>query len=234
MTVFTRAALAAALLFCSAAKLCAAAQTEPRRYCLSDICPGDARDALAKITLGDLAGVADRPKAPVKRDSEALKAALPELTDTERLILSAYRDSKGSFLLDARTLPVFQKIGRICAPVGPFVALFTSESGHSSIVEFGAARDGMKVRLGVTRIARAFKAPIDSSEEIALLADLSRRFGYRVDAAPETQLSGPDGGVTAEFTRQPGGFLLAFAGAPVTADAAEFAAQAGCARIKID
>jgi hypothetical protein len=233
MTMLTRATLAAALLLCAASMPCAAAQPEPRRYCLSDICPGDARDALARITLGSLAGVADRPRAPVKRDSEALKAALPELTDTERLILSAYRDSKGSFLLDARTLPVFLKIGRICAPVGPFVALFTSESGHTSIIEFGATRDGTKVRLGVTRIARAFKAPVDSADEIALIADLSRKFGYRVDAAPETQLSG-SGGVTAEFTRQQGGFLLAFASAPVTADAAEFAGQAGCDRIKID
>lgn len=212
----------------------AAAGLDERRYCLSDICPGDARDALSRITLGDLANVADRPRAPMKRDSEALKAAVPGLSDTERLILSAYRDSRGSFLLDARTLPVFLRIARICAPVDPFIALFTSESGHASLVEFGATIEGADVRLGVTRVARSYQVTAGSSEESALIVDLSRKFGFRIDAAPETHLSGGEGGISAQFTRQDKGFLLAFSGSPVRADAKEFAGQAGCDRIKID
>jgi len=143
-------------------------------------------------------------------------------------------DSNGSLLLDARTLPIFLKIGKICAPVGPFVGLFTSESGHPSVVEFGATTNGAEVRLGVTRVARAYQVAADSVDERALIADLSRKFGFRIDAAPETNPSGQGDGVTAQFTRQEKGFLLAFSAPVLRDDAQEFAAQTGCDRIKID
>jgi hypothetical protein len=216
------------------ASLSEAAAAEDRRYCLSDICPGDPRSVLSSITLNNLARVAVRPRARAKEYQEAFKAAIPGLSDAERLALSAYSDTTGTLLLDARTLPIFLKIGHICAPVGPFVGLFASESGHPSVAEFGATINGPDVRLGVTRVARSYQVTAGSSEEKALIADLSRKFGFQIDAAPEKQL-GPDGArVTAEFTRQEKGFVLAFTGPAVRGDAQEFAGQAGCDRIKID
>ena len=211
-----------------------AAAAEDRRYCLSEVCPGDPRSVLSSITLTNLARVAERPRARPKEYQEALKAAIPGLSDAERLALSAYMDSNGSLLLDARTLPIFLKIGKICAPVGPFVGLFTSESGHPSVAEFGATMNGSEVRLGVTRVARSYQVTADSVEEKALIADLSRKFGFRIDAAPEKQLEDRGSGVTAQFTRQEKGFLLAFSGPVLRDDAQEFADQTGCDRIKID
>lgn len=211
-----------------------ATAAEDRLYCLSDVCPGDARSVLFNITLSNLGHVAERPRARPKEYQESFKAAIPGLSDAERLALSAYVDSRGSLLLDARTLPIFLKIGRICAPIGPFVALFTSESGHASVVEFGATLRGSEVQLGVTRVARSYQVKSESAEEKALLADLSRRFGFRIDAAPEKNLAGRGHDVTAQFTRQEKGFVLAFSGVTLHEDAAEFAAQTGCDRIKID
>lgn len=211
----------------------AATGEEDRLYCLSDVCPGDPLSALSGITLGSLAGVAEHPREHA-RARETLKAAVPGLSDAERDAISAYTDSRGSLLIDARTLPIFLKIARICAPVGPFVALFTSESGHASIVEFGATINGAEVGLGVTSVARFYQVGADSTEERALIADLSRKFGFPVDAAPETQLAGRRPGVSANFTRQENGFRLAFTGAAILGDAVEFAQQPGCQRIKID
>ncbi|MGE3476771.1 MAG: hypothetical protein AB7H70_13290 [Rhodospirillaceae bacterium] len=211
-----------------------ATAAEDRLYCLSDVCPGDTRSVLSTLTLSNLGHIAERPRARAKEYQDAFKAAIPGLSDAERLALSAYADSRGSLLLDARTLPIFLKIGRICAPVGPFVALFTSESGHVSVIEFGATIQGSEVQLGVTRVARSYQVKAESAEEKALLADLSRRFGFRIDAAPEKHLAGRDRDVTAQFTRQEKGFVLAFSGVALRQDAAEFAAQTGCDRIKID
>lgn len=214
--------------------LSSAMATEDRLYCLSDVCPGDARSVLSNITPRNLGHVAERPRARPKEYPEAFKAAIPGLSDAERLALSAYADSQGSLLLDTKTLPIFLKINRICAPVGPFIALFTSESGHASVVEFGATVQGSEVQLGVTRVARSYQVKAESAEEKALLADLSRRFGFRIDAAPEKLLAGRGRDVTAQFTRQEKGFVLAFSGVALRQDAAEFAAQTGCDRIKID
>jgi hypothetical protein len=212
----------------------ATAAADDRRYCLSDICLGDSHSVLSGLTLTNLARVAERPRARSREYRDAFKTAAPGLSDAERMALSAYADSKGSLLLDARTLPIFLKIGAICAPVGPFVGLFTSESGHQSSAEFGATMSGSAVRLGVTRVARSYQVAAGSAEEAALIADLSRRFGFRIDAAPEQQLDASGRRVTVEFMRQEKGFLLAFSGPALRKDSQEFAEQAGCDRIKID
>lgn len=212
----------------------AASAATDRFYCLSDVCPGDSHTIVSNLALNSLGRIAERPRARAKEYRDAFKAAIPGLSDTERLVLSAYADSRGSLLLDAKTLPIFLRIERICMPVGPFVALFTSESGHASVVEFGATLQGSAVLLGVTRVARSYEVKAHSAEEAALIADLSRRFGYRIDAAPEQPLANGSTEVTAHFTRRENGFLLAFSGVDLAVDAPAFAAQTGCDRIKID
>ena len=156
------------------------------------------------------------------------------MSDAERAELSAYSDARGAFLLDARTLPIFFKISQVCAPVGPFVALFTSESGHASVVEFGPTMNGPDVRLGVTRVARSYRVSRDSVEEKGLIADLSRKFGFRIDAEAEKHFDDGDRRVGAEFVRQETGFILAFTGPNMDEGAQQFADQKGCSRIKID
>ncbi len=216
----------------------AAAAVDGRRYCFSDICPGDPPGVLSTMILNNLSQVAERPRARSKEYMAAFNSALPGLSNAERMALSAYTDTNDSLLLDARTLPIFRKIKLVCAPVGPFVALFTSESGHPTAVEFGAVMIGGEIRLGVTRVARSFQVKSGSIEEKALVADLSQKFGFRIDQTPEKRLSNLESAAIVEsFERQETGFRIAFAQPGLRADAVEFSEKAGCgpaARIKIE
>lgn len=210
------------------------AAEQERKYCFSDVCLGDSRFVLSSITLRSLSRITERPRSRPDTYHDVLRYALPGLSDAARARLSGHTDSRGSLLLDAETLPIFLGIDRVCAPVGPFVALFASESGHASIVEFSAIANGPSVQLGVTRVARSYRVKAGSSEERALIADLSHTFGFRIDGALERAVGDRDHGMTAEFTRQDEGFLLAFNGPDLREDARAFAEQEGCDRIKID
>ena len=164
-----------------------------------------------------------------------LATALPRLGDVGRMTLASYADAHGSLLLDQRTLPVVLSIDRICRPIGPFVSMFLSESGHATVIEMQAIASEGVVRLGVTRIARTFRVTPGSTEEKALIADLSDKFGFRVDEGAEKQLAPL--GISQSFEREAGGFRVSFARAALDKDAPEFAAQSECipvTRIKID
>ena len=218
------------------ASLNAAAAEGERRYCFSDVCVDDPTSVLGSVALGSLDKMADPQHA--KESLARLEAALPALGRGARATVASYTDADGALLLDRRTLPIVLQIDRICAPMGRFVSMFSSESGHPTAIEFQTIASDGAVRLGVTRIARSFDVMPGSGEERALIADLSEKYGFRVDESAAKRLPSHGGSeVTASFIRQSVGFQLSFSREPLSATAAEFNAQASCGparRIKID
>lgn len=213
-----------------------AAAEDARLYCFSDICPGDPPAALKSIALRDLARVAVSKRADAKGQAVQLQAALPDLSAVARATLIAYAAADGALLLDAHTLPIVLGAGRVCAPVGPFDALFSSESGHLTSVTFAAVAANGVPRLGVSRVTRAFKVWPGSTTEKTLLADLSAKFKFPVDGAKPHVIDAASG-LTATYEGTADGFQLSFAVPVLGNDAQAWSAPTGRAthpRIKID
>jgi hypothetical protein len=147
-----------------------------RQYCLSDICPGDLPSVLGKVILSDLSSIAEGGRHKLD-----LRAALPNFGDTDRNLLERRVAADGRHLVDHRTLAAFLSITAVCAPTGGFVALFSSESGHVTAVEFDVVNFDGKVGFGVKSISRVFRVKSGSPAAVALVADLSRKFGFAVD-----------------------------------------------------
>ncbi len=226
--------LVLACLIATAAPVGATDAAARSPYCFSDICLDDPPRVMAGVTLDSLGRIAERALERSKDYAADLKAALPALSDADRSTLAAYTDSSGGFLIDARSLPIFLGIDKICGPVDPFVAVFRSESGHLTSLQFQAVAVAGEVRLGVTRIARSFNIKPGSVEEKVLIADLSDKFGYRMAEAPEKEISH---GVTARFERHAAGLQLSFTRVGLPENAPELREQAGCSargRVNID
>jgi hypothetical protein len=183
----------------------APAISEP--LCFSNVCLDGAVNDVAQLTLADL----KRIRAPNRKRAEGamsdLAAAYPRMNEDDRKALLNYSDSDGRLLIDASTLPILLRIDQICGGGQPFVALFMSESGHPTSVRLEAVANEGALRLGVTELARHFRVRSHSPEEQGLIADLSQKFGFRVDDAysvPRPQ------GTKVDFERQADGFLLRF------------------------
>jgi len=200
-----------------------------RLYCFSDICPGDPPSILNGVTLNELSDLTDRKPPAIE-----LKAALPETRDADRKTLAKRIGLDGRFLLDKKTLQIFLGIKQVCAPMAPFVAFFTSESGHLTAVEFDVVKVGDEVRFGVKTIARVFRIKPATPEHLALLADLSQKFGFKIDS--QNPHGAPDG-LVASFDNGEQSFRLSFALPELASRGIDIAAQPACAplnRIGID
>jgi hypothetical protein len=226
------------LVVACAAVVNTAAIASDAPYCFSEICPGDPPAALASVALTGLEGIAERSATQRKKTLEKLARALPHLAEGARRTLSGHMDEGGALLLDRSTLTLVLRIDVICEPVGPFTSVFKSESGHLTSVEFAPIATRGEIRLGIIRIARTFKVVAHSNAERVLIRDLSAKYGFAIDAAPQAQLAASNGtAITAYFVRQPDGFRMSFTRASLQDDATEFLSQAGCPRsdrIKID
>lgn len=200
-----------------------------RLYCFSDICLGDPPAILKTTTLNDLSRIADH-KAP----TVDLKTALPETSEADRKVLADQMGEDGRFLLDQKTLRIFLGVKGVCAPIAPFVALFTSDSGHLTSVEFDViALDG-EVRLGVKKIARAFRIKPGTPVYLALIADLSEKFGFKVGG--EALLQRP-GGIVVAYRESEADFQLSLALPALKNRNLDIASQIACEpknRVKID
>ncbi|MHB1204276.1 MAG: hypothetical protein ACYCZX_01820 [Rhodospirillaceae bacterium] len=181
------------------------------------------------VPLSDLSRIVDHKAAAVD-----LKAALPETGDKDRKVLAAQMGEDGRFLLDQKNLQIFLGIKGVCAPIAPFVALFASDSGHLTSVEFDViALDG-EVRLGVKKIARAFHLKPGTPAYLALIADLSEKFGFKVGG--EALLQRP-GGVIVAYREGEADFQLSLALPPLKNRNLDIASQTACepkTRVKID
>ena len=230
-----RAAAVFVLAGCALAgsSLGAAAPAKPEPLCFSNVCLAGGVNGVAQLTLADLKQI----RAPGRKRPEGamatLAAAYPRMSEDDRKMLLNHSDSDGRLLIDASTLPALLRIDQVCVGGQPFVALFTSESGHPTSVTLEAIAIDGTLRLGVTEVARHFRVKLHSPEEGALIADLSQRFGFRVDDA---YLAPRPTGAKIEFERQDDGFLLRFSAvAPAIEPLA--IAPPGCppsGRLKID
>jgi len=200
----------------------ATAKSEP--LCFSNVCLAGGVNDVAQLTLADLKQI----RAPGRKRPDGAMAVLagayPRMSEDDRKALLNHSDSDGRLLIDASTLPALLRIDQVCPGGQPFVALFTSESGHPTSIRLEAVANDDTLRLGVTELARHFRVK---------LADLSQKFGFRVDDA----YSAPrPAGAKIEFERQDDGFLLRFSA--VTPALAPLAiAPPGCppsGRLKID
>jgi hypothetical protein len=203
----------------------------PQPLCFSGVCLGAEAGAVAQLSLTDLKRVADPDRDRRKAAAASLATAFPRLSTDDRNTLLSHSDSGGRVLLDARTLPILLRIDRLCASGPAFVALFVSESGHQTSVRFEVVEHDGKLRLGVTEMARSFRVKAHSSEEGALLADLSLRYGFRID---DVTAGARPGGTSVGFERGDEGFRLSFTAA---SGAVDWSAQPDCQppnRIKID
>ena len=200
-----------------------------RLNCFSDICLGDSPSVLTTVTLSDLSRIAARNAAGVD-----LKVALPTASVADRKALAGRVDENGRFLIDQKTLRIFLEIKGVCGPIAPFVALFASDSGHMTSVVFDVIEAEGQVRLGVKRIARAFLVKPATPAYIALVDDLSAKFGFKVGDEAVHKL--PDG-VSAAYDELGQGFRLSFAMPDLKNRNMDIASQAACApqiRVKID
>ena len=218
-------AAAAAIALCAMPNPASAAE---RLQCFSNICPGDPPAILKTVVLSGLSSIAARGGAA------DLKAALPDTNDADRKLLAGRMDDDGRFLIDQKTLQAFLGIKGVCAPIAPFLALFTSDSGHLTSVEFDVIKVDGEVRFGVKTIRRAFNTLPNTPAYIALIADLSQKFGYKVGAeAPHT---GPDG-VSTTYEETERGFRLSVSVPGLANRNLDIASQPACepkTRIKID
>ena len=200
-----------------------------RLYCFSDICLGDPPSVLNAVEINDLSRIANSRPAALD-----LKAALPELNDADRKLLAGHVTEDGRFLLDQKTLRIFLRIKGVCASIAPFVAIFTSDSGHSTAVEFDVIDADDHVRLGVKSIARVFRTRPNTPEYVALIADLSQKFGFKIGDEPLHQARD---GISTTFEVNAEGFRLAFSMPSLKDRGREIASQRDCEpvnRVKID
>lgn len=205
------------------------AQSAERLYCFSDICLGDPPRVLETIPLRDLSSIAEKRPRPVD-----LKAALPGVGEDDRRLLAKRVGPDGRFLVDAQTLRIFLGVAAVCAPIAPFAAMFTSASGHATAVEFDMFKTGEDAQLGVKTVARVFTVRPGTSEYATLVADLSRKFGFRIDNPSPVHL--PGGGL-AMFKYGDQGFQLRFALPEMADRETVLATQRGCVsadRVPID
>ena len=212
-------------MFCVMAMPAAAFE---RLQCFSGICPGDPPAILKTVVINDLSRIAARGPAA------DLRAALPGVSDPDRKILAGQVGEDGRFLVDQKTLRIFLGISGVCAPIAPFLALFTSDSGHLTSVEFDVIKVDDVVRLGVKTIRRAFDIKPNTPAYIALMDDLSQRFGFKVGS--EALHQGADG-IAAAYEDTDRGFRLGFSLPGLKNRGLEIASQPVCEpknRIKID
>jgi hypothetical protein len=213
-----------------AAMICAyPVNAAERLYCFSDICLGDLPSALNTVTLSNLLPITEKSPSAVD-----LTAALPGISEADRATLAKYVNADGRFLVDQRTLPIFLKVNRVCAPIASFVAIFTSDSGHSTAVEFDVVAVDGHAYFGVKTITRAFRTKPDTPEYLALIADLSEKFGVRIGAGSVSQM--PEG-ITAAYEESAEGFRLSFSMPNLKNRGREIASQQDCIpenRVKID
>jgi hypothetical protein len=215
------------------------ASAAARLNCFSDICLGDPPSVLNTVTLSDLSRIVRRSGVGQSGAGRSgadvdLKAALPATSADDRKTLAERVDDNGRFLVDQKTMRIFLGIKGVCAPTAPFVALFTSDSGHITSVVFDVIETEGQVRLGVKRIARAFLIKPATPAYIALIADLSAKFGFKVGDEPVHKAAD---GVSAAYEELDQGFRLALSMPDLKNRNVDIASQTACAplvRVKID
>ena len=192
-----------------------------RRYCLSEICPGDPPAVVGKLVLTDLSRIAERGRHKVD-----LAIALPDISPPDRKILESRKAADGRYLVDHLTIGAFLGIKTVCAPIEPFVALFSSESGHTTAIEFDMVNVGGRIEFAVKSISRKFDIKVGTPAGAALIADLTNKFGFAIDGGGAPQLAD---GLTVAFRTEPESMTLSIALPALESPVAQIASQMACA-----